>query len=80
MEEENDQGLPNAPDLNARSGDIFVQLTQIDIRYKTFLGSYVLFNAYKIKVYSKLLSIFKAFEEGNMNSLKDLVPIEHIYQ
>ena len=69
----------NTPDPNAGSGYIMVQPTQIDMRYETLPSSNMLFNTYEIKVNSKLFALFEVFEEGNMNSLKDLVPT-HSYQ
>ena len=78
MEEEHDQGFQNAPDLNAGSVDIMVDLTHINIRYESLPNSNVLFNTYKINVDSKLLSLFKAFKECDMSSLKDLVPNVHL--
>ena len=47
-EEEDYQGLLDAPDQNAGSGNIMVQLTQIDLRYETFPSINVLFNTYEI--------------------------------
>ena len=54
-----------------------VKPTIIDMRYKTLHSTIVLFNTYEIKANGKLLSVFKAFEERDMNSLKDLIPNAH---
>ena len=55
-----------------------VQLTENDMKYETLPSGNVLFNTNKIQSNGKLLALFQAFEECDMNSLKDLVPNTHL--
>ena len=77
-EEEHDQGLQNAPDLNTVGGNIMVEPTHINIIYETLPCSNVLFNTYKINANSELVTFFNAFKERYMNSLKDLILNAHL--
>ena len=70
----NAQSVENAPDIAGQS--IPNERTQFSVVINTLPGGKMPYNGYEISKHSKLLAVFQALKEGNMESLRDLVPNE----